>query len=111
KKQSSLQMKPTSLTTPRARRCDAFDCSLRKCGRQPFTDYSYHSGAFEQSSGYHLPVYVRSFRNIGGDYFKYEARHDFWSEAVLFGFITLTAALPLMNNLHALIQLVRATTF
>ena len=104
-------MKSTSLTTSRARRRDSFDCSLRKFGRQPFTDYSYHSGAFEQSSGYDVPVYVRSFRNIGGDYFKYEARHDFWSEAVLFGFITLTAALPLMNNLHALIQLVRATTF
>ena len=104
-------MKRTSLTTPRARRRESFDCSLRKCGRQPFTDYSYHSGAFEQSSGYHVPVYVRSFRNIGGDYFKYEARRDFRSEAVLFGFITLAAALPLMNNLHALIQFMRAITF
>ena len=101
-------MKSTSLTTSRAKRRD---CSLRKFGRQPFTDYSYHSGAFEQSSGYDVPVYARSFRNIGGDYFKYEARHDFWSEAVLFGFITLAAALPLMNNLHALIQFVRAITF
>jgi hypothetical protein len=105
-------MKPMSLITSRARRRrDSFDGALRKFGRQPFTDYSYHSGAFEQSSGYHLPVQAASFRNIGGDYFKYEARHDFWSEAVLFGVITLTAALPLMNNLHALIEFVRALTF
>jgi hypothetical protein len=51
---------------------------------------------------------ARSFWNIAGDYFNGESRHDFWSEATLFALITLTAALPLMNNLHALIEFVRA---
>jgi hypothetical protein len=41
---------------------------------------------------------------------KDEARHDFWSEAALFAVIAVTAALPLMNNLHALIEFVRAIT-
>src|SRR5215216_551144 len=102
-------MKPIALTTSKRR--DSTDRTLRKCPHQPLTDYSYHSGVFERSSGYHLPVCAPSFRDIGGDYFKHEARHDFWSEAVLFGFITMTAALPLMNNLHALIQFVRAIAF
>jgi hypothetical protein len=39
---------------------------------------------------------------------EHEARHDFWSEATFFAFISITAALPLMNNLHALIEFVRA---
>ena len=46
--------------------------------------------------------------NIAGNYLKDEARHDFWSEATLFVVITITAALPLMNNLHALIEFMRA---
>lgn len=53
---------------------------------------------------------AQSFWNIGAHYFKDEARHDFHTEAVLFVFITVTAALPLMNNLHVLIQFARAIT-
>ena len=51
---------------------------------------------------------VRSLWNIAGDYLKDEARHDFYSEATLFAFISITAALPLINNLHALIEFLRA---
>ena len=104
-------MKPIALITFRNTRRTSFDRARGKCHRQPFTDYSYHSGAFEQSSAYHLPVRARSFWNITGDYFKHEARHDFWSEAALFAFITITAALLLINNVHALIQFVGAITF
>jgi hypothetical protein len=57
-----------------------------------------------------MPVYAPSFRNIAADYFKREARHDFWSEAALFALITITTALPLINNAHALIEFVRAIT-
>ena len=103
-------MKPIALITSRDMRRDSPDRALSKRRHQPFTDYSYYSGAFEQSSAYHMPVYARSFWNIAGDYFKREARHDFWIEAVLFAFITITAALPLINNLHALIEFVRAIT-
>jgi hypothetical protein len=41
---------------------------------------------------------------------KDEARHDFQSEGMLFAVIAITAALPLMNNVHALIEFVRAIT-
>jgi hypothetical protein len=103
-------MKPIALTTCRGRLRDSFDRARGKFRRQPFTDYSYHSDAFEQSSAHYLPTYARPLWNIAGDYLKREARHDFWSEAALFAFITVTAALPLINNAHALIELVRAIT-
>ena len=103
-------MKPIALITSTDMRHDSFDRALSKRRRHPLTDYSYYSAAFEQSSAYHVPVYARSFWNIASDYFKHEARHDFWSEATLFAFITITAALPLINNLHALIEFARAIT-
>jgi hypothetical protein len=100
-------MKPIPLTTYNYRQRDSFDRAVGK-RRPPITDYSYHSGAFEDSSAHYARVHVRSFWNITRDYFKREARHDFRSEAALFAFITITAALPLINNLHALIEFVRA---
>ena len=99
-------MKPIPLTTYKHRRRDSFDCAVGKCRRSPITDCSYQSVAFGGSSG----RFVRNpaFWNIAGDYFKDEARYDFWGEAILFAFISVTAALPLMNNLHALLEFVRA---
>ena len=103
-------MKPISLTTPNRSRRDLVDPTKRKCRRKPVTDYSYHSVAFGGFSGRHMRNPAQSFWNIAGNYLKDEARYDFWSEATLFVFITITAALPLMNNLHALIEFMRAIT-
>jgi hypothetical protein len=110
RKQTLENMKPILLTTYKDRRPDAFDRGVSKRRRSPITDYSYHSVAFGGFSGRHMRNPAQSFWNIAGNYLKDEARHDFWSEAVLFAFITVTAALPLMNNLHALIEFVRAIT-
>jgi hypothetical protein len=74
----------------------------------PVPDCSYHSMTFEGFSRRYLHNPPESFWNIASDYLKNEARHDFWSEAIFFVFITITAALPLMNNLHALIEFARA---
>jgi hypothetical protein len=101
-------MKPTPLTIYKERRREGFDREMGKYRRSPLTDYGYNSVAFAESSGYYLRTPARSFWNIAGDYLKDEARHDFWSEATLFALITVTAALPLLNNLHALIQFTRA---
>ena len=102
-------MKPTSLTFPDRGRRELLDSTERLC-RMPVTDYGYHSVAFEGYSGRYMRNPAQSFWNIAGNYLKDEARHDFWSEATLFVFITITAALPLMNNLHALIEFMRAIT-
>jgi hypothetical protein len=103
-------MKPIGLITFRDTRRNSFDRATGKCHRQPFTDYRYHSGAFEDSRAHYAPVHARSFWKITGDYFRREARHEFRSEAALFAVIAITAALPLINNLHALIEFVRAIT-
>jgi hypothetical protein len=83
---------------------------VRKYRRPPLTDYGYQSAAFGESSGRFVHHPARSFWNIANDYLKDEARHDFQSEAVLFALIIITAALSLINNLHALIEFVRAIT-
>jgi hypothetical protein len=103
-------MKPIPLTGYKDRRRDSFDSAVGKCLRSPITDYGYQSGAFEGSSGRFVRNRARSFWNIAGDYLRDEARRDFQSEAVLFAFITITAALPLISNVHALIEFVRAIT-
>jgi hypothetical protein len=104
-------MKPVSLRTPNRSRRDLVDLTERKWRRTPVTDYSYHSVAFGGFSGRYMRKPAQSFWNIAGNYLKDEARHDFWCEATLFVFITITVALPLMNNLHALIEFMRAITF
>jgi hypothetical protein len=103
-------MKPTPLTTSKGRRRDLFDRAARKPRRSPITDYNYHSVALGGSSGRYTCYPPRSFWKIAGDYLKDEARHDFQSEGMLFAVITITAALPLINNVHALIEFVRAIT-
>jgi hypothetical protein len=103
-------MKPILSATYKDTRRDTFDRTVSKRPRSPITDYSYHSFAFGESSGRYLRIPARSFWNIANDYLKEEARHDFQSEAMLFAVITITAALPLINNLHALIEFARAIT-
>jgi hypothetical protein len=101
-------VKPILPTTHRRR--DSFDPAVGKCRRPPITDYNYQSAAFGESGGRYLHNSPPSFWNIAGDYLKDEARHEFRREAMLFALITITAALPLINNLHALIEFLRAIT-
>jgi len=101
-------MKPILLTTDRRR--DSFDPAVGKYRRLPVIDCSYQSDAFGESGGRFLHKPPPSFWNIAGNYLKDEAPHDFRREATLFALITITAALPLINNLHALIEFLRAVT-
>jgi hypothetical protein len=99
-------MKPIYLMTDRRR--GWLDRAVGKYGGSPITDYSYQSDAFGESSGRFVHHSAPSFWSIASNYLKDEARHDFQIEAVLFAFISITAALPLINNVHALIEFVRA---
>ena len=101
---------PTPLTTSKDAGRHPFDRAARKSHWSPITDYSYHSVAFGGSSGRYTRYPSRSFWKIAGDYLKDEARHDFQSEGILFAVIAITVALPLINNVHALIEFVRAIT-
>ena len=101
-------MKPTFPTIISSPRRDSFEYSVRKRPASPITDYNYHSIAFEGSSARYAPIRARSFWNITGDYFKNEARQDFWGEASLWAVLALTAFLPLITNAHAVMEFVRA---
>jgi hypothetical protein len=97
-------MNPLGLTTDRRR--DSF--AVDKYRRSPITDYNYQSTPFGESGGRFAYNSRQSLWNIASNYLKAEARHDFQTEAILFAFISITAALPLINNVHALIEFVRA---
>ena len=100
-------MKPTFSTISSLRR-DSFDGA--RCGSRYslVTDYNYHSVAFEESSARYARNRARSFWNITGDYFKNEARYDFWGEAALWAVLTITAFLPLISNARAVMEFMRA---
>ncbi|PYL03968.1 MAG: hypothetical protein DME31_04980 [Verrucomicrobia bacterium] len=101
-------MKPTFPILIRSRRCESFDGDKCRSRRFPVTDYNYHSVAFEGSSAHYMHTRARSFWNITGDYYKSEARQDFWGEISLWAVLALTAFLPLITNGHALMEFVRA---
>jgi hypothetical protein len=101
-------MKPTfpTIICPRCR--ESFDGGKCRNRRSPVTDYNYHSVAFEGSGARYVHARARSFWNITGDYYKSEARQDFWGEVALWAVLALTAFLPLINNAPALMEFVRA---
>ncbi|HEY4272573.1 MAG TPA: hypothetical protein VGM65_11250 [Candidatus Udaeobacter sp.] len=101
-------MKPIFPTIITSHRRDSFDGGKCRSRRSPVTDYNYHSVAFEGSSAHYLHTRPRSFWNITGDYYKSEARQDFWGEASLWAVLALTAFLPLINNAHAVMEFARA---
>ena len=103
-----MLMKPTFPTIISSRRRESFDGGKCRSRCLPVTDYNYHSVPFEGSSARFVHTRARSFWNITGDYYKREARQDFWGEASLWTVLALTAFLPLISNAHALMEFVRA---
>lgn len=101
-------MKPTFPTLIRSRSRESFDGDKSTRRHSPVTDYNYHSVALEVSSAPNVQARARSFWNITGDYYKSEARRDFWGEASLWAVLALTAFLPLIGNAHAVMEFVRA---
>jgi hypothetical protein len=76
--------------------------------RFPITDCNYQSVVLDSYRGGCAQTILPSFRSISSDYFKNEARHDFVGEATFFAMIIITAALPILQNLHALAHFIRA---
>lgn len=97
-------MKPTSQSVQTPRR-DSFPNAPR---RFPVTNCNYQSVTLDGYRGGCAQAIAPSFRNISSDYFKTEAARDFVTEAAVFALITLTAAIPVINNLQAMAHFVRA---
>ena len=76
----------------------------------PQIDCNYHTVALPSYRGSCLRPRFSSFRNISGEYFRSEARNEFRVEAVAFVTIIITAAIPILNNMHALADFLGAIT-
>lgn len=82
------------------------DVVSRKSFAAPKTDYSYQVGGFGDSSGRCRSDRYHAFRGISEDYFNREARSHFFSEAMMFGLIVVTAAVPVIEGVRGLAQFV-----
>jgi len=100
-------MKPTLQFNEKSRR-DSSERDSRGLSALPKTDCHYHSASVASMGGRCFGSHRQSFRSISQDYFKDEARQNYVGEAILFGVIVLSAALPLLDNARALVEMVRS---
>ena len=98
-------MKPTVERNNLSKRGDV---AQRNAAAFPSVDCNYQTVALPSYRGGCLRPRFSSFRNISGEYFRNEARNEFHIEAVAFVAIVVTAAIPILNNMHALADFLRA---
>ena len=97
-------MKPTVGQNNLKKRADVAE---RNAGALPSIDCNYQTVALPSYRGSCLRPRFSSFRNISGEYFRNEARNEFRVEAAAFIAIIITAAIPILNNMHALADFLR----
>jgi hypothetical protein len=76
--------------------------------RLPVIESNYQVATLPNFNGDCAPHELPSFRSISGEYFRNEARNDFQLEMAAFTAMILTAAIPILSNLHALADFLRA---
>jgi hypothetical protein len=74
----------------------------------PKTDYNLQAGSMANAGSRCFGSCRQSFRAISRDYFENEARRSFAGEALLFGVMVMTAAMPILNSAREMAQLVRS---
>jgi hypothetical protein len=74
----------------------------------PRTDCNYYTTTIPHFSGGCAKRGLPSFRNISGEYFRNEARGEFRNELIAFSAIMVTAVIPILSNMHALADFLRA---
>jgi hypothetical protein len=97
-------MKPTVEQNNLSRRGDG---AQKNGATFPFVESNYHVVALPNYRGGCLRAKPLSFRNISGEYFRREARNEFCMEALAFFAMMVTAAIPILNNMHALADFLR----
>jgi hypothetical protein len=99
--EKELNMKPTNQSIENE--------NGRKPSRPfPLTDYNYHSLALGGFSGRRTRASGPSFHSISRDYLNTEDRHYFLAEAFVYSAFMAVAVLPLVNVVHAVLNLARA---
>jgi hypothetical protein len=99
-------MKPAIQFNETSRR-DFCDRGSRQGSALPKTDYSFQAASVA-NGGRCFGSRHPSFRSISQDYFKYEAPPTFVREVALFTVIVMTAAVPIMASVGAILHLVRS---
>ena len=100
-------MKPTVEQNNLSKRADVAE---RNAEAFPSNDCNYQTVVLPSHRGACLRPRFSSFRNISGEYFRNEARNEFRLEAVAFVAIIITAAIPILNNMHAVADYLGAIT-
>ncbi|PYL03641.1 MAG: hypothetical protein DME32_03665 [Verrucomicrobia bacterium] len=98
------KMKPTVEQNNLSKRGDG---AQKNGATFPFVDSNYHAVALPNYRGGCLHAKSLSFRSISGEYFRHEARNEFCVEALAFFAMVVTAAIPILNNMHALADFLR----
>ena len=97
-------MRPTVEHSTLSKRADV---ARKNPARFPKIDCNYRTVALPTFRGGCVRPKFSSFRDISADYFHNEARNEFCLEAVAFVAIAITAAIPILNNMHALADFLR----
>ena len=100
-------MKPTVEQNNLSKRADVAETNA---GAFPSIDCNYQTVALPSYRGSCLRPRFSSFRNISGEYLRTEARYEFRVEAAAFVAMVITAAIPILNNMHALADFLGAIT-
>lgn len=75
----------------------------------PKTDFSYQAASLSDIGSRCIGPRRPSIRAISQNYFNHEAGNHFITEALFFGVMVVTAALPIISTVRALMQLSRST--
>jgi hypothetical protein len=97
-------MKPTFQTIERSSRRDSI--ARRKGSPAPQVECFFQSDAPSFSGYRHNNDGVPPFRGISAAYFDREARSHFQVEAIVFGLIVLSAAVPVIQGLRGVAHIV-----
>ena len=82
--------------------------TVRKHSGFPLIDCNYRPMTLDGYRGRCVRPGTSHFRNISGQYFQNEARHEFLVEAVCFAVVIITAAVSLVSAANAVVDLCRA---
>ncbi len=76
----------------------------------PLVEYNFHASTLD---GFHgrCAKAKNSFRDISREYFDVEANNYMLREAAAFGTLIVTAVVPIVSGLFAVLELCRAVSF
>jgi len=103
-----MKMKPLSLNPNKRHRCD--QRPARQGRNFPQIEQNYQATSLGGSCGTPAKFRRPSFFELSQEYFADEAPRDFAVEAAVFTALILTAVLPIVNGVQAVVALVHTAS-